>query len=91
MEAKFKFSILGKTNLAVGRLGLADSYGAPAAAYEKTFEQGCNYFYSGSGRRRSEMKQADKKIFDLFHIRYNPDRRPCSPVCQGIFRIETLD
>lgn len=62
MDDDFKFSILGKTNLAVGRLGLAGSYGAPAAAYEKAFEKGCNYFYSGSGRRRSQMKQAVKNL-----------------------------
>jgi predicted aldo/keto reductase-like oxidoreductase len=62
MKDDFKFSILGKTNLAVGRLGLAGSYGAPAAAYEKAFEKGCNYFYSGSGRKRSQMKQAVKNL-----------------------------
>jgi predicted aldo/keto reductase-like oxidoreductase len=62
MEESFKFSILGKTGLKVGRLGLAGSYGAPAAAYEKAFENGCNYFYSGSGRRRSQMKQAVKNL-----------------------------
>ena len=42
MEDKFKFSILGKTGLSVGRLGLAGSYGAPASAYENAFENGCN-------------------------------------------------
>ena len=35
----------------MGRLGLASSYGAPAAAYEKAFDRGCNYFYWGSIRR----------------------------------------
>ena len=62
MEDKFKFSILGKTGLSVGRLGLAGSYGAPASAYENAFENGCNYFYSGSGRKRSQMKQAVKNL-----------------------------
>jgi predicted aldo/keto reductase-like oxidoreductase len=62
MENNFKFSILGKTGLTVGRLGLAGSYGAPAAAYETAFENGCNYFYSGSGRKRSQMKQAVKNL-----------------------------
>jgi len=33
MDKNFKFSVLGKTGLKVGRLGLAGSYGAPAAAY----------------------------------------------------------
>jgi aryl-alcohol dehydrogenase-like predicted oxidoreductase len=42
---------LGSTGLIVGRLGLASSYGAPAAAYEMAFERGCNYFYWGSLRR----------------------------------------
>jgi predicted aldo/keto reductase-like oxidoreductase len=46
----------------VGRLGLAGSYGAPEAAYEKAFEKGCNYFYSGSGRKRSQMKKAVKNL-----------------------------
>lgn len=62
MDKNFKFSVLGKTNLKVGRLGLAGSYGAPAIAYEKAFENGCNYFYSGSGRLRSQMKQAVKNL-----------------------------
>lgn len=62
MKNDFKFSILGKTGLRVGRLGLAGSYGAPARAYELAFEQGCNYFYSGSGRQRSQMVQAVKHL-----------------------------
>ncbi|MBU0973175.1 MAG: aldo/keto reductase [Proteobacteria bacterium] len=62
MEDGFKQSILGKTGLKVGRLGLAGSYGAPAAAFEAAFEKGCNYFYSGSGRKRSGMKQAVKHL-----------------------------
>ncbi len=62
MTDTFKFSILGNTGLKVGRLGLAGSYGAPAEAYEKAFENGCNYFYSGSGRKRSQMKQAVKNL-----------------------------
>ncbi len=55
---KYKESILGRTGLRVGRLGLAASYGAPAKAFEEAFEKGCNYFYLGSGRHRSGMKQA---------------------------------
>ena len=52
MENDFRMPrVLGKTGLTVGRLGLGSSYGAPAAAYEKAFEQGCNYFYWGSMRR----------------------------------------
>ena len=36
----------------MGRLGLGSSYGAPADAYERAFERGCNYFYWGSVRRK---------------------------------------
>ena len=67
MKDNFKFSLLGKTGLRVGRLGLAGSYGAPARAYEEAFETGCNYFYSGSGRRRSQMKQAVKNLAGQGH------------------------
>jgi hypothetical protein len=34
----------------VGRLGVAASYGVPAAAVERAFEQGVNYFYWGTFR-----------------------------------------
>jgi len=44
-------AILGRTGLTVGRLGVASSYGAPAAAFEEAFDHGCNYFYWGSLRR----------------------------------------
>ncbi len=53
--------ILGRTGLAVGRLGVAGGYGAPAAAFEEAFERGCNYFYWGS-LRRSGMAQAIKNL-----------------------------
>ena len=55
-------TILGKTGLNVGRIGLAASYGAPAAAFEKAFEMGCNYFYLGSGRHRKGMKEAVRNL-----------------------------
>ena len=45
----------------VGRLGLGSSYGAPAAAYERAFEQGCNYFYWGS-LRRDGMAEAIRRL-----------------------------
>jgi aryl-alcohol dehydrogenase-like predicted oxidoreductase len=41
---------LGRTGLRVGRLGVAASYGVPAAAVERAFEQGVNYFYWGTFR-----------------------------------------
>ncbi len=48
-------TILGRTGLKVGRLGISSSFGAPAAAYEEAFERGCNYFTWGNfikGRSR---------------------------------------
>ena len=62
MTDDFKQTGLGETGLAVGRLGMAASYGAPAAAFEEAFEKGCNYFYLGSGRHRSGMKKAIRNL-----------------------------
>ena len=62
MNTDFKTSVLGDTGLKVGRLGLAASYGAPAKAFEEAFDKGCNYFYTGSGRHRSDMKKAVKNL-----------------------------
>ncbi len=56
--------ILGRTGLEVGRLGIASSYRAPAAAYEAAFEQGCNYFTWGTfikGRSKA-MGEAIRNI-----------------------------
>ena len=53
-------TILGRTGLRVGRLGLGAGYGAPAAAFEMAFERGCNYFYWTS--RKSGMGQAIRHI-----------------------------
>ena len=55
---------LGCTGLTVGPLGVASSYGAPAAAFEEAFERGCNYFAWGSflKGRKSSMSQAVKNI-----------------------------
>jgi aryl-alcohol dehydrogenase-like predicted oxidoreductase len=52
---------LGRTGLKVGRLGVACSYGAPAAAFEEAFERGVNYFYWGS-TRKDAMAQAIRHI-----------------------------
>jgi aryl-alcohol dehydrogenase-like predicted oxidoreductase len=46
----------------VGRLGVAESYGAQASAFEEAFEKGCNYFYWGSGRKKAEMTKAIRNI-----------------------------
>lgn len=55
---------LGRTGLKVGRLGISSSYGAPTAAYEEAFEQGCNYFTWGTfvRGRSKQMKTAIKNI-----------------------------
>jgi aryl-alcohol dehydrogenase-like predicted oxidoreductase len=53
--------VLGRTGLHVGQLGVAASYGVPAAALEEAFERGVNYFYWGS-RRTSEMGTAIRNI-----------------------------
>jgi aryl-alcohol dehydrogenase-like predicted oxidoreductase len=47
----FERTILGATGLQVCRLGVASSYGVPAAAVEAAFERGVNYFYWGTFRR----------------------------------------
>src|SRR5437868_15511390 len=47
----FERAVLGRTGLRAGRLGVAASYGVPAAAVERAFEQGVNYFYWGTLRR----------------------------------------
>ena len=62
MMDNFRMGVLGDTGLKVCRLGLAASYGAPAAAFEEAFEKGCNYFYLGSGRREAGMKTAVKNL-----------------------------
>jgi aryl-alcohol dehydrogenase-like predicted oxidoreductase len=57
-------TILGRTGLQVGRLGISSSYGAPAAAFEEAFERGCNYFVMGSFMkgRSKEMIKAIRNI-----------------------------
>ncbi|HTS27103.1 MAG TPA: hypothetical protein VMH81_14605 [Bryobacteraceae bacterium] len=51
MTNGFELRTLGRTGLRVGPLGLAASYGVPAAAVERAFERGVNYLYWGSMRR----------------------------------------
>jgi aryl-alcohol dehydrogenase-like predicted oxidoreductase len=53
--------LLGRTGLKAGRLGVASSFGAPAAAYEEAFDAGCNYFYWGS-LRRAGMREAIQNL-----------------------------
>jgi aryl-alcohol dehydrogenase-like predicted oxidoreductase len=52
---------LGRTGLAVSRLGVASSYGAGAPVFERAFERGVNYFYWGS-LRRGGMRDAVRHL-----------------------------
>jgi len=49
----FETRALGRTGLSVGRMGIAASYGVPAAAVERAFDHGINYLYWGSMRRKA--------------------------------------
>ncbi len=57
----FKTSVLGRTGLRVGRLGVAASYGVPTEAVERAFERGVNYFYWGS-RRTAQFGEALRRL-----------------------------
>ncbi len=60
---------LGRTGLAVSRLCIGASYGAPAAALERAYhEGGVNFFYWGAIRRRS-MRDAIRNL-----VRHQRDR-----------------
>jgi predicted aldo/keto reductase-like oxidoreductase len=52
---------LGRTGLAVGRMGMSAGYGVPATAVERAFDHGVNYLYFGS-RRTSEFAQALRNL-----------------------------
>lgn len=56
--------VLGRTGLKAGRLGISSSFGAPAQAFEKAFEHGCNYFTWGTfiKGRSNEMEKAIRHI-----------------------------
>jgi aryl-alcohol dehydrogenase-like predicted oxidoreductase len=63
---------LGRTGLEVGRLGMAASFGVPAAAVERAFERGVNYLYWGTLRRgpfgqalRNLKPQRDRMVLVL--------------------------
>ena len=59
-------TILGRTGLKVGRLGISSSFGAPAQAFEEAFEKGCNYFTWGTfiKGRSTEMEKAIRNIIE---------------------------
>lgn len=48
---RFEPTILGRTGLKVGRLGISAGYGVPAEAIEEAFDHGVNHFYWGAFRR----------------------------------------
>lgn len=54
-------TILGRTGLKVGRLGMAAGYGVPAEGVEEAFEMGVNYFYWGA-LRRSPMAEGIRRL-----------------------------
>ena len=41
-------TVLGRTGLKTGRLGVASGYWAPTGAIEEAFERGCNYMTWGT-------------------------------------------
>lgn len=72
MRVDFERAILGRTGLAIGRLGMAASYGVPASAVERAFDRGVNYLYWGSARRaafaaalRNLKSQRDRVVLVL--------------------------
>ena len=57
----FARTVLGRTGLEVGRLGLASGYGVPGTALEWAFERGVNYIFWGS-RRGDSFGAALKRL-----------------------------
>ena len=57
----FESTVLGRTGLPVGRLGIAGGYGVPGEALERAFERGVNYIYWGS-RRTASFAAALKRL-----------------------------
>jgi predicted aldo/keto reductase-like oxidoreductase len=57
-------TVLGRTGLRVGKLGISSSFGAKAEVFEEAFEHGCNYFTLGTFIKGSspEMKKAIREI-----------------------------
>ncbi len=70
-------TILGRTGLKVGRLGISSSYGAPASAFEEAFERGCNYFVIGSF-----VKGRSKEMIKAIHNISKQGKRDKLVVCQ---------
>ncbi len=57
-------TLLGRTGLRVGRLGISSSFGAKEEVFEEAFEHGCNYFTWGTFIKGSspEMEKAIREI-----------------------------
>ena len=80
-SGSFTRSILGRTGLEVGRLGIASSYGVSGDALEQAFESGVNYIYWGS-RRTASFGEG------LKHLRSQRDRMVL--VIQSYTRVAAL-
>jgi len=78
---RFEPRILGRTGLPVGPLGVAASYGVPAAAVERAFHYGVNYLYWGS-MRRSAFAEAIRNL--------SPQRDRMVLVLQSYSRLASL-
>ena len=77
----FEPRVLGRTGLAVGRMGVSASYGVPTAAVERAYEHGINYLYWGS-IRRDAFAQAVRNL--------RPQRQSFVLVVQSYSRIAGL-
>lgn len=60
-SGSFARTLLGRTGLEVGRLGVASGYGVPGTALEWAFERGVNYIFWGS-RRGDSFGAALKRL-----------------------------
>jgi len=63
-QTGFLPATLGRTGLAVGRLGISASYGVPTAAVERGFEAGMNYLFWASirtGKFASALRNLRRK------------------------------
>jgi aryl-alcohol dehydrogenase-like predicted oxidoreductase len=60
-SVSFERTLLGRTGLEVGRLGVASGYGVPGTALEWAFERGVDYIFWGS-RRGDSFGAALKRL-----------------------------
>jgi aryl-alcohol dehydrogenase-like predicted oxidoreductase len=80
-SVSFARTVLGRTGLEVGRLGVASGYGVPGTALEWAFERGVNYIFWGS--RRSDSFGAALK-------RLRPQRERIVLVIESYTRLASL-